>query len=70
MTDASKSRTKLAAVSAVLILSASTMVWLLWHYPIITSLATVAILAGLAVCARLTRLTDSERPDLRSNQGA
>lgn len=59
----------MAGLSAILILSAATMVWLFWHYPIITSLATVTTLAGLGICARLTQLTDSEMAELRSEQG-
>jgi CHASE2 domain-containing sensor protein len=61
MTDSSSHvRTNIAALLAILTLSAATMVWLFWHFPLITALATVAILAGLGVCARLARLTDSE----------
>jgi hypothetical protein len=61
MTDSSSNvRTKIAALLAILTLSATTMVWLFWHFPLITTVATVAILAGLGVCARLARWTDSE----------
>jgi len=64
MTDSSHARTNTAALLAILALSASTMVCLFWHFPLITSVATVAILAGLGVCARLARSTDSDLADL------
>jgi hypothetical protein len=61
MTDSSsKMRTNVAALLAILALSATAMLWLFWHFPLITSVATVAILAGLGVCARVARLTDSD----------
>jgi hypothetical protein len=70
MSDSSLARTNVAALLAILALSAATMVWLFWHFPLITTLATVAILLGLGVCARLARLTDSDMTDLkRTEQG-
>jgi len=70
MTDSSSARTNIAALLVVLALSAATMVWLFWHFPLITTVATVAILLGLGVCARLARLTDSDMTDLkRTEQG-
>ena len=69
MTGTSQLRTNAAALLAILALSAAIMVWLFWHYPLITAVATLAILAGLGVCARLARMTDSEMPDLHPGQG-
>jgi CHASE2 domain-containing sensor protein len=70
MTDVSHARTNIAALLAILALSAATMVWLFWHFPLITAVATVTILVGLGVCARLARLTDSDMTDLkRTEQG-
>jgi hypothetical protein len=43
------------------------MVWLFWHFPLITGVATVAILAALGVCARLARLTDTDMTDRMSD---
>jgi Flp pilus assembly protein TadB len=70
MIDVSHARTNIAALLAILALSAATMVWLFWHFPLITAVATVAILLGLGVCARLARSTDSDMTDLkRTEQG-
>jgi hypothetical protein len=70
MTDVSHARTNIAALLAILALSAATMVWLFWHFPLITTVATVTILVGLGVCARLARSTDSDMTDLnRTEQG-
>jgi CHASE2 domain-containing sensor protein len=68
MTDSSSARTNIAALLVVLALSAATMVWLFWHFPVITALATLAILLGLGVCARLARLTDSDMTDLKQTE--
>jgi CHASE2 domain-containing sensor protein len=70
MTDATRSRSKIAALLAILALSAGTMVWLFWHFPVITAVATLAILTALGVSARLAHLTDSEAKDLKRNEGS
>jgi hypothetical protein len=44
------------------------MVWLFWHYPVITTVLTVAILAALGVCARLARLTDTDMIELQRRE--
>ncbi|HEY1313430.1 MAG TPA: hypothetical protein VGE92_06125 [Steroidobacteraceae bacterium] len=68
MTDAAHARSNIAALLTILVLSAATMVWLFWHFPVITAVATLAILTSLGVSARLARLTDSEAKDLSRNQ--
>lgn len=68
MTDSSRMRTNIAALLAILILSAATMVWLFWHFPVITSVATIAILTTLGVCARLARSIDTDMGDLQSGK--
>ncbi len=60
MSDTSKFRTNLAVLLAIWALSATSMLWLLWHYPLRTAIATFIILAGLDVSARLARSMDSE----------
>jgi CHASE2 domain-containing sensor protein len=70
MIVATRARSNTAALLAILALSAATMVWLFWHFPVITAVATLAILTSLGVSARLARLTDTEAKDLsRSQQG-
>lgn len=65
MTASLHARTKIAALWAILSLSALIMVWLFWRYPVITAVATVAVLTALGVSARLARSTDTELPDLQ-----
>ena len=56
----SHARANIVAFLAILALSALTMVWLFWHHPVKTLIATVAVLAALGVSARLAR---SVEPD-------
>ncbi|MGO9515059.1 MAG: hypothetical protein ACLP2F_15660 [Steroidobacteraceae bacterium] len=60
MTRSAHARTNLFAFLAVLALSALTMIWLFWHYPLKTSIATVAVLAAFGVAARLARSIDTD----------
>ena len=59
MTEAAHARTNIALLLVILALSAATMVWLFWHYPVITSLVTLAVLLALGVSARLARSIDT-----------
>ena len=36
------------------------MLWLFWHHPVPTSIATVAVLAALAVSVALARSSDTD----------
>jgi hypothetical protein len=67
MTESSHTRTNTAALLVILALSASTMVWLFWHFPVITAVATAAILAALGVSARLARSADTESDSDRAD---
>jgi uncharacterized membrane protein len=53
-------RANIAMFLAVLALSAVTMIWLFWHYPVKTFIGTIVVLVGLGVSARLARAVDSE----------
>ena len=68
MTDSSRARTNVAALLVVLALSAATMLWLFWRFPVITALATVAILLGLGACVRPARLMDSDMSELQRTE--
>ncbi len=58
-----------AALVAVLVSSAVTMLWLFWRFPILTTIATSIILIGLAVSARLATSSDPESlSDLDSHE--
>jgi membrane protein implicated in regulation of membrane protease activity len=65
MTNTSIARANVVGFLAVLALSAVTMVWLFWHYPLKTIIASVAVLAALGISGRLARSIETETaPDL------
>jgi CHASE2 domain-containing sensor protein len=64
MTDSSSSRMNIVAFLAIVTLSAGTMLWLLWRFPVMTALVTLGVLAGLAVLTRLARWIDVDLQDL------
>jgi hypothetical protein len=43
-------------------------VWLYWRFPVITAVATVAILMALGVSARLARLTDTDLSEMQQDE--
>ncbi len=45
---------------AVLALSSLTMIWLFWHHPLKTAVATIAVLAALGISARLARSIETD----------
>jgi hypothetical protein len=57
MTDSPNARANIFAL-LILTLSAATMLWLFWHYPLGTSIVTIAVLAVLGISARLARSID------------
>ena len=60
MSNSAILRANYAIFLAVLTLSAATMIWLFWHYPIKTLIGTVAVLIALGVSARLARAIEAE----------
>jgi hypothetical protein len=71
MTTTAHRRTNIVAFLSVVVLSAATMLWLFWHHPLTTGLATIAVLGGFAISARLARWVDTEpRTDLERKQRA
>jgi uncharacterized membrane protein YqjE len=63
--SSSKAKGSVAALLAIVTLSSVTMVWMFWHYPRITAMVTIVVLAGLGISARLSRLIDSDLSELR-----
>ncbi|GAC1497445.1 MAG: hypothetical protein NVS1B6_03110 [Steroidobacteraceae bacterium] len=68
MTESSQARTNIAVLWSILALSALIMVWLFWRFPVITAIATVAILTALGVSARLARLSDTDSAELEGDK--
>jgi hypothetical protein len=64
MTISSSSRMNIVAFIAILTLSAGTMLWLFWRFPLMTALITLGIFLGLGVLARLARWVDVDITDL------
>jgi hypothetical protein len=69
MAHSSYPRANIWGFLAILALSALTVIWLFWHYPLKTSIATVAVLAALGVSARLARPPDTEDRMADLNEG-
>jgi hypothetical protein len=66
--SASSSRMGVAAFIAVLTVSACTMLYLFWRFPLITAVVTLGILAALGILARLARSFDEMKDMDRSEQ--
>ena len=65
MTKSAQSRTNVLGFIAVVVLSTVSMLWLFWHHPVPTAMATLVVLAGLGISARLARVIQSDtRSDL------
>jgi hypothetical protein len=65
MTNSAQKRTNIFGFVAIVVLSAVTMLWLFWHHPVSTAIATIVVLAGLGISARLARFVQSDnRPDM------
>lgn len=66
--SASSSRMGVAAFIAVLTVSAGTMLYLFWRFPLITAIVTLGILAALGMLARLARSIDEMNDMDRTEQ--
>jgi hypothetical protein len=60
MTKSAQARTNSFAFLAIVVLSAATMLWLFWHHPLSTGIATIVVLSAFAVSARLARMVDTD----------
>ena len=50
--------------SGHLTVSAGTMLWLFWRFPLMTAIVTLGVFAALVVLARLARSIDVDMQDL------
>ena len=64
MTVSSSARMNIVAFIAILTVSAGTMLWLFWRFPLMTALITLGVFLGLGVLARLARWIDVDITDL------
>ncbi len=51
---------KFWSLFTVVVLSSATMLWLFWHYPLGTGIATLGILTAFVVLIRLARSIDTD----------
>jgi CHASE2 domain-containing sensor protein len=64
MSTTSSARMGIVALIAILTVSAGTMLWLFWRYPLMTAIVTLGVFAALVVLARLARSIDVDLQDL------
>ena len=60
----SSTRAKIVAFLAILTISAGTMLWLFWRFPLPTAIVALAVFVALCVLVRLARLIDFDMSDL------
>jgi hypothetical protein len=54
----------IVAFLAILTVSAGTMLWLFWRFPLTTAIITLGVLSALGVLARLARSIEVDLSDL------
>ena len=54
----------IVAFLAILTVSAGTMLWLFWRFPLTTAIVTLGVFAALAVLAKLARSIDADLQEL------
>ena len=64
MSTSSSARMGIVAFLAILTVSAGTMLWLFWRFPLMTAIITIGVFAALVVLARLARSMDVDVQDL------
>lgn len=72
MSKSAHLRTNIVEFLAIVVLSAVTMLWLFWRYPVTTGIAAIVLLAAFALSARVAQWMDPEgKADLdHGEQGA
>ncbi len=58
--SAKSERFSIALFNTAVAISAVTMIWLLWHFPIVTVTSALIVLALVALVASLTKTLDTE----------
>ena len=60
MTKSAQKRTNVFGFLTILVLSSGLMIWMLWHFPLVTGVVTLAVWSAFAVSARLARSIEPE----------
>ena len=53
-------RSSIALFISAVTVSALTMLWMLWHFPIVTATTALFVLGGVALAARVAKTLDGE----------
>jgi hypothetical protein len=64
VSTSSSARMGIVAFLAILTVSAGTMLWLFWRFPLMTAIVTLGVFAALVVLARLARSIEVDMQDL------
>ncbi len=65
MSDSAPKRGNFVGLFSIVVLSAATMLWFVWHHPVTTGIVTIVVLAAFAISARLARLVDTDMAELK-----
>jgi hypothetical protein len=69
MSDSMSTRANIIALLVILTLSAGTMLWLFWRFPLMTAIIALVVLTAVSVLAHLARSTDVEMLDIDMDSG-
>jgi hypothetical protein len=69
MSDSLSTRANIIALLVILTLSAGTMLWLFWRFPLMTAIIALVVLTAVSVLAHLARSTDVEMLDIDMDSG-
>lgn len=69
MDKSTQTRTNIVGLLTILVLSSALMLWMLWHYPKATGIATLIVLAALGISTRLARWIDTDNLSDFTHQG-
>lgn len=70
MSESSSALMGVVAFLAILTVSAGTMLWLFWRFPLTTAIVTLGVFTALGILAKLSRSIDVEMKELdRTKQG-
>ncbi len=58
MSESSSALGGVVAFLAILTISAGTMLWLFWRFPLTTAIVTLGVFAALGILAKLSRSID------------
>jgi CHASE2 domain-containing sensor protein len=64
MSTSVRKRSKILGLLCIVVLSSTLMLWMFWHFPLATSIATFIVLTALGLSARLARWVDTDLSEM------